>query len=114
MLIQEIGAETPDDHSLTSELVGQTWPIFEQGKLLIHYSLNRRRDEIRTDHNNKKSGEGIPIVLEEWLRSMKLDYHFVVSWHFRVKFAVLEKEFFESGARFNLPVPEFEIFPDGR
>jgi hypothetical protein len=54
-------------------------------------------------------GTKIPVISEEGSRSQKPDYYFILAWHFLPEFIEREKEFFERGGKFIVPMPEFRI-----
>lgn len=57
----------------------------------------------------KTIGSNIPILSEEEVRAMKPDYMLVLPWHFINEFVEREKEFLNSGGKFIVPCPKFEI-----
>jgi hypothetical protein len=57
----------------------------------------------------KTVGTEIPILSEEEVRKMKPDYMLVLPWHFISEFVEREKEFLQSGGKFIVPCPKFQI-----
>lgn len=57
----------------------------------------------------KTVGTNIPILSEQEVRDMKPDYMLVLPWHFINEFKLREKEYLESGGKFIVPCPKFEI-----
>lgn len=54
-------------------------------------------------------GTHIPIVSEAEARAAHPDYFLVLPWHFLQEFKQREMEFLQSGGRFILPAPHFEL-----
>jgi hypothetical protein len=54
-------------------------------------------------------GTKIPVISEEESRSRQPDYYFILAWHFLPEFIEREKEFFERGGKFIVPMPGFKI-----
>jgi|6_EtaG_2_1085325.scaffolds.fasta_scaffold15315_2 hypothetical protein len=57
-------------------------------------------------------GTNIPIYSEEDMRSAKPDYLLVLPWHFIYEFCTREKSYLQSGGKFIVPCPKFEIIGD--
>lgn len=57
----------------------------------------------------KTIGTNIPILSEEEVRQMNPDYMLVLPWHFISEFVKREKDFLDSGGKFIVPCPKFEI-----
>mgnify|MGYP003873885419 CR=1 FL=1 len=57
----------------------------------------------------KTAGSNIPIKSEEEMRKAKPDYLLVLPWHFINEFKKREQKFLESGGKFIVPCPQFEI-----
>jgi len=55
------------------------------------------------------AGTNIPIYSEEEMRKRKPDYLLVLPWHFINEFIHREKDYLESGGKFIVPCPRFEI-----
>lgn len=54
-------------------------------------------------------GSNIKIYSEEEFRRAKPDYVLILAWHFVANFVEREKELLESGTKFIVPCPKFEI-----
>ena len=57
----------------------------------------------------KTVGTNIPIFSEEEMRKETPDYLLVLPWHFINEFVERESEFLNSGGKFIVPCPKFEI-----
>ena len=57
----------------------------------------------------KTVGTNIPIYSEEEMRKVKPDYMLVLPWHFIDEFIEREKDYLNSGGKFIVPCPKFEI-----
>lgn len=57
----------------------------------------------------KMVGTNIPIISEEEARAKKPDYFLVLPWSFIREFVAREKEFFQNGGKFIVPLPDFKI-----
>jgi len=57
----------------------------------------------------KTVGTNIPILSEQEMRSLKPDYLLILPWHFIDEFVSREKDFLDSGGKFIVPCPKFEI-----
>lgn len=57
----------------------------------------------------KTVGTNIPIFSEEDMRKAKPDYLLVLPWHFIGEFIQREQDFLNSGGKFIVPCPEFEV-----
>lgn len=58
---------------------------------------------------HKTIGTNIPILSEEEVRAMNPDYMLVLPWHFINEFVEREAEYLQSGGRFIVPCPQFQI-----
>lgn len=81
---------------------------------LQFYGLTPDLIEAVADRNPVKWGKvtvgtKIPIISEEESRARKPDYYFILAWHFLPEFIEREKEFFERGGKFIVPMPEFRV-----
>lgn len=81
---------------------------------LQYYGLGPELIEAIADRNPVKwgkytAGTNIPVISEEDSRSAKPDYYFILAWHFLPEFLEREKDFFERGGKFIVPMPEFKI-----
>lgn len=54
-------------------------------------------------------GTNIPIYSEEDMRKAKPDYMLILPWHFIDEFVKREKDYLDSGGKFIVPCPKFEI-----
>ncbi len=54
-------------------------------------------------------GTNIPIYSEEEMRKKHPDYLLVLPWHFVEEFKIREKEYLNSGGKFIIPCPKFEV-----
>jgi hypothetical protein len=54
-------------------------------------------------------GTYIPIIPEAEARAMRPDYFLVFPWHFKESFLRKEKEYFQSGGKLIMPLPEVEV-----
>lgn len=54
-------------------------------------------------------GTNIPIYPESEMRNVKPDYVLVLPWHFISEFIEREKDYLESGGKFIIPCPKFQI-----
>jgi hypothetical protein len=61
-------------------------------------------------HGSKTIGTNIPIVSEEEMRKQNPDYLLILPWHFVQEFKKREIDFLNSGGKFIIPCPKFEIF----
>ena len=57
----------------------------------------------------KTIGTNIPIKSEQEVRDMRPDYMLVLPWHFISEFQIREKDYLESGGKFIVPCPKFDI-----
>jgi hypothetical protein len=57
----------------------------------------------------KTIGTNIPIYSEYEMRQAKPDYLLVLPWHFITEFVVREKDYLDSGGKFIVPCPKFQI-----
>lgn len=57
----------------------------------------------------KTIGTNIPIYSEEDMRKQEPDYLLVLPWHFINEFVQRESDFLQSGGKFIVPCPKFEI-----
>ena len=60
-------------------------------------------------HGLKTLGTNIPIISEDEMRKNPPDYMLVLPWHFINEFINREKVFLQSGGKFIVPCPKFEI-----
>lgn len=82
--------------------------------LLQFYNLDNNFITAAAERNpdkwgRKTIGTNIPIISEEEARSNRPDYFLVLPWHFMKEFVDREKEFLNSGGKFIVPLPKFEI-----
>lgn len=54
-------------------------------------------------------GTNIPIISEEEMRKAKPDYLLILPWHFIDEFKEREKDYLNSGGKFIVPLPKFEV-----
>jgi len=78
---------------------------FELDNSLISAAAERNPDKF----GKKTIGTLIPIISEEQARKEKPDYFLILPWHFLKEFVKREKEYFEQGGKFIVPLPEFKI-----
>jgi predicted DNA-binding protein YlxM (UPF0122 family) len=57
----------------------------------------------------KTVGTNIPITSEEEMRAAKPDYLLVLPWHFINEFVQREQDYLQSGGKFIVPCPQFEV-----
>ncbi len=81
---------------------------------LQYYKLTPELLEAIADRNPIKWGKvtvgtKIPIISEDESRARKPDYYFILAWHFLPEFIEREKDFFERGGKFIVPMPEFKV-----
>lgn len=81
---------------------------------LQYYELTPELLEAIADRNSIKWGKvtvgtKIPVISEEESRKQKPDYYFILAWHFLPEFLEREREFFENGGKFIVPMPEFKL-----
>ena len=79
--------------------------FFNLDSKLIKGAAERNPDKF----GKKTIGTMIPIISEEQARKEKPDYFLVLPWHFLKEFKEREKEYFEQGGKFIVPLPEFKI-----
>ena len=72
---------------------------------VISYAADRNPDKWGCETIRTK----IPIISEEDSRAMSPDYYLVLPWHFLDEFVEREQEFFASGGRFIVPLPEVRV-----
>lgn len=82
--------------------------------LLQFYGLDNKLITAAAERNPAKWGKhtvgtNIPIISEEETRKQKPDYFLILPWHFLKEFREREKDFFEQGGKFIIPLPEFKI-----
>lgn len=82
--------------------------------LLQFYGLNNKLIKAAAERNPRKWGKmtigtQIPIISEEQARREKPDYFLVLPWHFIKEFREREKDYFDAGGKFIVPLPKFEI-----
>lgn len=75
------------------------------GPELIPYIAERTKEK----WDKVTVGSGIRIISEEEMRAKKPDYLFVFPWHFVSQFQQREKILRDNGAKFIVPLPEFQI-----
>ncbi len=86
-----------------------------KGNTILQYAeLDHETVSYAADRNPDKWGcetirTKIPIVSEEDSRAMKPDYYLVLPWHFLDEFVEREQEFFDSGGKFIVPLPEVRV-----
>lgn len=54
-------------------------------------------------------GTNIPIISEEEMRSRKPDYLLILPWHFISEFIERERDLLDSGTKFIVPCPKFNV-----
>ena len=57
----------------------------------------------------KTVGTNIPIYSEDEMRKIKPDYMLVLPWHFIDEFVRRESDYLNSGGKFIVPCPKFEV-----
>lgn len=82
--------------------------------LLQYFDLGKEDIDAIAERNPQKFGlktvgTNIPIVSEEEMRTNRPDYLLVLPWHFISEFIERERDFLESGGKFIVPCPKFEI-----
>lgn len=82
--------------------------------LLQYYGLNKSLILAAAERNphkwgRKTVGSEIPIISEEQARDEHPDYFLVLPWHFLPEIKKRETQFLESGGKFIIPLPEFEV-----
>ncbi len=82
--------------------------------LLQFFGLDNKLISAAAERNSDKFGKKtigtmIPIISEEQARKEHPDYFLILPWHFLKEFKEREKEFFEKGGKFIVPLPEFKI-----
>ena len=82
--------------------------------LLQFYGLDEKLITAAAERNPAKwdkrtVGTNIPIISEEDARKQKPDYFLILPWHFLGEFKEREKDFFEKGGKFIVPLPEFKV-----
>ncbi len=76
----------------------------------LDYTVITAAAERNPDKWGKKTvGTLIPIISEEDARAAKPDYFLVLPWHFLSEFKNREQEYLQSGGKFIVPLPRFEI-----
>lgn len=81
---------------------------------LQFYGLTPELIEAIADRNEQKWGKvtvgsRIPIISEDESRAKKADYYFILAWHFLPEFMERERDFFERGGKFIVPMPKFKV-----
>jgi hypothetical protein len=61
----------------------------------------------------KTVGSNIPIYSEEEMRAIRPDYLLILPWHFINEFTKREKGYLDSGGKFIVPCPKFQIISTG-
>jgi hypothetical protein len=82
--------------------------------LLQFYGLNHNDIDAIAERSSykfglKTAGSNIPIVSESEMRDAKPDYLLILPWCFVSEFLQREKKFLESGGKFIVPCPDFQI-----
>lgn len=82
--------------------------------LLQWYGLDNTIIDAIAERNPDKYGlrtvgTNIPIVSEDKMRRAKPDYLLMLPWHFVSEFRSREKEYLDSGGKFIVPLPKFEV-----
>jgi C-methyltransferase-like protein/methyltransferase family protein/putative zinc binding protein len=86
-----------------------------KGNTILQYArLDRELIPYAADRNPDKWGSEtirtrIPIISEEESRAMSPDYYLVLPWHFLDEFVEREREFFDGGGKFIVPLPEVRV-----
>ena len=57
----------------------------------------------------KTIGTNIPFCSESKMRKVNPDYLLILPWHFISEFCEREKDYLNSGGKFIVPCPKFEI-----
>jgi hypothetical protein len=60
-------------------------------------------------YGRRTVGTNIPIKSEAEMRKAKPDYLLILPWHFVAEFQEREKQYLNSGGKFIIPCPEFEV-----
>jgi len=87
--------------------------------ILQFFNLDNELITAAAERNPKKWGMKtigtlIPIISEEQARRERPDYFLVLPWHFVKEFEKRESDYLNSGGRFILPLPRFEIIGSSR
>jgi len=82
--------------------------------VLQYFDLEENLIECIADKNQDKWGKKtvgslIPIVSPEELRKLNPDYILVMVWHFFEEIKHQEKDYFEKGGKFIVPLPNFKV-----
>ncbi len=82
--------------------------------LLQFFNLDHKLIESAADRNPSKWGKqivgtGIPIISEEQARKENPNFFLVLPWYFIREFKIREKDYFEKGGKFIVPLPNFNI-----
>jgi hypothetical protein len=82
--------------------------------LLQWYGLDSTLIDAIAERNPDKYGlrtvgTNIPIVSEAEMREARPDYLLMLPWHFVSEFKSREKEYLDSGGKFIVPLPKFEV-----
>ena len=72
-------------------------------------TVKKAADRDPAKHGKKTIGTNIPVVSEEQARKEKPDYFLILPWHFIDFFKEREQKFLNSGGKFIVPIPKFEI-----
>lgn len=85
-----------------------------KGNCLLQYAnIDENKIKFAVERNPTKLGKmtstGIPIIMEETMRSNPPDYLLVLPWHFKNEIIPREKEYLEKGGKIIFPLPYFEI-----
>ena len=76
---------------------------------LDHNDIDAIAERSQFKFGLKTVGSDIPIVSETEMREAKPDYLLILPWCFVSEFVQREKEFLESGGKFIVPCPDFQI-----
>lgn len=76
---------------------------------LDHHWITAAAERNPDKFGKKMVGTNIPIISESEARAKKPDYFFILPWSFIKEFIPREKEFFQNGGKFIVPLPDFKI-----
>jgi hypothetical protein len=82
--------------------------------LLQYFNIDSRLVQKLVERSSYKfglitSGSNIPIISEDEMRNNPPDYMLILPWHFINEFVEREKDFLDSGGKFIVPCPKFEV-----
>ena len=77
---------------------------------LVDYAADRNPDK----WGSETIGTHIPIISEDESRALRPDYYLVLPWHFLDEFVEREADFFASGGRFIVPLPDVRVLDGPR